>query len=146
MRSTQNTIVFLVLAGMLSVAPVALGKFDQSTLNTQNKDEEIKELQKKIKTDPKQNKVKMDMTLQEDPKKLETQIKALNLIIKTERDRNKKVDLYLRKSYFHVSVAKMLGLNRQKNSEITPQERFHLDESLKILNFLAISRRPFNGY
>jgi len=134
MRS--KTTLIWVLTLILSIpADLALAKFDNSSLNRTGTDGKPLPT-KTLKSDPKLNKLKIDLTLREDPKKLETQIKALNLIIKTESDRSKKVDLYLRKSYLHVSVAKMLGLNRQTKANISSAEKFHLDESKKILNFL----------
>lgn len=114
----------------------AEAKFDISTLNKKTPPPEAAKKANSTPSDPKQNKMKIDLTLQEDPKKLETQIKALNLIIKTEKNRVKKIQLYLQKSYLHVSVAKMLGLNRVKKNELTAAEKFHLDEARKILTFL----------
>lgn len=125
----------VALSGLsLSFGLLALAKFDNSELNqAQKKDEKIKEI---VKPNAKANRARLDLTLKDDPKKLETQIKAMNLIIKTEPDRKKKIDLYLRKSYLHVSVAKMFGLSREKTTGVSTQEKFHLDEADKILNFL----------
>ncbi len=130
----QRAIGFALTSLSLSFGLLAVAKFDNSELNqVQKKDEKAKEV---IKPVTKPNRARLDLTLKDDPKKLETQIKALNLIIKTEPDRKKKIDLYLRKSYLHVSVAKMFGLSRDKSSGLAGPEKFHLDEAEKILSFL----------
>lgn len=110
--------------------------FDSSTLVRAN-DESAK--LSSSNENAKKKKLTIDLTSKEDPKKLDVQIKALNLIIKTERDRSKKVSLYLRKSYLHVSVAKMLGIKRNKDNVMSVTEKFHLDEARKILTFLLKS-------
>ncbi|MEK6773865.1 MAG: hypothetical protein AABY64_07985 [Bdellovibrionota bacterium] len=135
MRPNQRTISYSIIAVTFVLGASVLAKFDNSELNDVKKKEKSSAAAVS-KVDPKPNRARLDLTLKEDPKKLETQIKALNLIIKTESDRKKKIDLYLRKSYLHVSVAKMFGLNREKVNNITTPEKFHLDEAEKILNFL----------
>ncbi|MBL7545482.1 MAG: hypothetical protein JNL11_16810 [Bdellovibrionaceae bacterium] len=72
----------------------------------------------------------------EDPSKLEKQIKAIQLILRNEKDRNKKINLYLRLSYLHVSIAKKYGVKRVKGEKISSVEAKHLDEAEKILSFL----------
>lgn len=72
----------------------------------------------------------------EDPAKLEKQIKAIQLILRNEKDRNKKINLYLRLSYLHVSIAKKFGVKRVKGEKIENVEAKHLDEAEKILSFL----------
>lgn len=54
----------------------------------------------------------------DDPSKLEKQIKAIQLILRNEKDRNKKINLYLRLSYLHVSIAKKYGVKRIKGEKV----------------------------
>lgn len=72
----------------------------------------------------------------DDPTKLEKQIKAIQLILRNEKDKNKKINLYLRLSYLHVSIAKKYGVKRIKGEKISAVEAKHLDEAEKILSFL----------
>lgn len=72
----------------------------------------------------------------DDPSKLEMQIKATQLILRNEKDRNKKINLYLRLSYLHVSIAKKYGVKRVKGEKVSSVEGKHLDEAEKILSFL----------
>ncbi len=81
-------------------------------------------------------KLKVDMLIEEDPSKLEKQVKALQLILKNEKDRNKKINLYLRLSYLHVSIAKKYGIKRVAGEKVNVQEKKHLDEAIKVISFL----------
>jgi tetratricopeptide (TPR) repeat protein len=74
--------------------------------------------------------------INEDPSKLEKQIKAIQLILRNEKDRAKKINLYLRLSYLHVSIAKKYGVKRVKGEKVSVVEAKHLDEAEKILSFL----------
>ncbi len=121
--------------GTASTSNAKTSTFDSSQLVRKSETVQIQSSS----SEAKKKKLSIDLTNKEDPKKLEVQIKALNLIIKSEKDRDKKIGLYLRKSYLHVSAAKMLGMSRSKTNTITAREKYHLDESRKILNFLLKS-------
>lgn len=109
-------------------------KFDSSALKN-NQDSKINEIKSAAPTN-KKDRLKTEMLIDEDPTKLEKQVKALQLILKNEKDRNKKINLYLRLSYLHVSIAKKYGLQRAVNGKTNTNEKKHLDEADKIIAFL----------
>ncbi|MCK6598317.1 MAG: hypothetical protein L6Q37_08135, partial [Bdellovibrionaceae bacterium] len=84
----------------------------------------------------KKDKLKVDILVDDDPAKLEKQVKALQLILKNEKDRGKKINLYLRLSYLHVSIAKKYSVKRIAGEKISIAEKRHLDEADKIIAFL----------
>lgn len=81
--------------------------------------------------------VKKLFTLEElQIKKIETQIKAINLIIKTERDESKKIDLFLRRAQLQLGVARSMGLKRTSVTAMTPIEKQYLQSAQKTLTGL----------
>ncbi len=130
-------ISFLLVLGMLSYAepPAPAKKFDSTGLQAPDsvkKPEELKASNPKAK---KETLTSTDLS-NEDPSKLEKQIKAIQLILRNEKDRSKKINLYLRLSYLHVSIAKKYGVHRVKGEKISAPEAKHLDEAEKVLSFL----------
>lgn len=125
---------FILVGLIIPILVFSETKFDSSGLKTlqETKKPEIKSVAPINKKD----KLKVEMLIDEDPSKLEKQVKALQLILKNEKDRNKKINLYLRLSYLHVSIAKKYGLQRVTNGTSNPNEKKHLDEADKIIAFL----------
>ncbi len=125
---------FVLVGLLLPILVYSEKKFDSSGLKST---QEVKKPEIKSGASAnKKDKLKVDMLIDEDPTKLEKQVKALQLILKNERDRNKKVNLYLRLSYLHVSIAKKYGLQRVTTGKSNPNEKKHLDEADKIIAFL----------
>lgn len=102
------------------------------SVGTEKKPEELKA------SNPKTKKETLTSTelINDDPSKLEKQIKAIQLILRNEKDRNKKINLYLRLSYLHVSIAKKYSIKRTKTEKVGATEDKHLGEAEKILSFL----------
>lgn len=119
-----------------TVAPGSTSKkFDSAGLKSADnlkKPEELKASNPKSKKEA----LTSNELINEDPSKLEKQIKAIQLILRNEKDRSKKINLYLRLSYLHVSIAKKYGVRRIKGEKISAVEAKHLDEAEKILSFL----------
>lgn len=116
-----------------STAPVK--KFDSTGLQSVDNGKKPEELKA---SNPKAKKETLSSTelSNEDPSKLERQITAIQLILRNEKNRNKKINLYLRLSYLHVSIAKKYGVKRVKSDPISAAEAKHLDEAEKVLSFL----------
>lgn len=131
----------LILIGSIALGQTAAKtsaagkKFDSTGLQNTNSLKKPEELRA---SNPKSKKEALTSTelSDEDPSKLERQIKAIQLILRNEKDRNKKINLYLRLSYLHVSIAKKYGVKRVKGEKISAVEAKHLDEAEKILSFL----------
>lgn len=124
-------IPYLVFSEQKKPAP----KFDSSGLKSAQDTKKSVELRSQAPANKKE-KLKVDMLIDEDPTKLEKQVKALQLILKNEKDRTKKINLYLRLSYIHVSIAKKYGIKRLTGEKLNPNEKKHLDEANKIISFL----------
>ena len=71
-----------------------------------------------------------------DLRKIDTQIKAINLIIKTENEQQKKIDLFVRRSQLYISAARALGLKRTKKADLGGEEKKYLDSARKTLEDL----------
>lgn len=118
-----------------TAASTAGKKFDSTGLSSTDnnkKPEELKAFNPKRKKDV----LTSPELSNEDPSRVEKQIQAIQLILKNEKDRNKKINLYLRLSYLHVSIAKKYGVKRVKSEKISSIESKHLGEAEKILSFL----------
>ncbi|MCB0369180.1 MAG: hypothetical protein KDD45_06910, partial [Bdellovibrionales bacterium] len=113
----------------------APAKFDSSGLKSKDSSEKKN---KDIRNTPstKKNPLKENMLIDDDPLKLERQVQALQLILKNESNRSKKINLYLRLSYLHVSLAKKYGLTRAVGQTVGQKEKKHLDEAKRIISFL----------
>lgn len=127
----------IILLGALAQGQTAAPakRLDSTGLKNENSMKKPEELKA---SNPKNKKETLTSTelSNEDPSKLEKQIKAIQLILRNEKDRNKKINLYLRLSYLHVSIAKKYGVKRVKGEKISTVEAKHLDEAEKILAFL----------
>lgn len=109
-------------------------KLDSSALKS-DQNSKVPEIKSTVPANKKE-KLKVEMLLNEDPTRLEKQVQALQLILKNETDRNKKINLYLRLSYLHVSIAKKYGIKRVGGDKVNATEKRHLDEANKIIGFL----------
>jgi tetratricopeptide (TPR) repeat protein len=134
--SLKRIVIFLLLA------PALLGakSFDSAGLSTQKKEkdqpvETISEAAKQRKADPKKR-LTPNIDQAGDLKKIETQIKAINLIIKTESDNQKKIDLFIRRSQLYISAARTIGLKRTRLADMGPVEKKYLDSAKKTLEDL----------
>lgn len=76
-----------------------------------------------------------------DIKKLETQIKAVNLIIKTELDKEKKIQLFVARSQLQIAIARAMGFNRTRVEDMSEKEEGYLRLSKKTLTELI----PFSA-
>lgn len=83
------------------------------------------------------NAVKKLFTMEElQIKKIETQIKAINLIIKTEKNKEKKNELFLRRAQMQLGIARSLGVKRTTVAQMTPIEKEYLQSAKKTLSGL----------
>lgn len=120
----------------VAVAPAAAKKLDSAGLKNEDSMKKPEELVKASNPKAKKETLSSSELSNEDPSKLEKQIKAIQLILRNEKDRVKKINLYLRLSYLHVSIAKKYGVKRVKGEKVSAVEAKHLDEAEKILSFL----------
>lgn len=136
MKKKLCLVIIMIPFIIFSEEKKAQGKLDSSGLVRIEQDNKKTLETRKAPPANNKEKLKVDMLVEEDPSKLEKQVKALQLILKNEKDRNKKINLYLRLSYLHVSIAKKYGIERVSGEKINSQEKKHLDEAIKVINFL----------
>lgn len=92
---------------------------------------------KKNITLPSRKKFQPSMEKTGDLKSIDTQIRALNLVIKPEPNFEKKVELFLRRSQLQISAARTIGLKRTRLADMTAAEKRYLDAALKTLTGLV---------
>lgn len=72
-----------------------------------------------------------------DLKKIQNQLIAVDLILKSEKSKEKKIDLFLRKANLQFMAAHLIGLKRTNSKLITGAEKTYLDSAEHILNVVT---------
>ncbi len=131
----------LILSCFL-IPHLALAKpFDSKGLSTVKKEEQVKPVEtlseaQKIRKADLSKRVTPELDQAGDLRKIDTQIKAINLIIKTETEKQKKIELFIRRSQLYISAARTLGLKRTKKADLGGPEKKYLDSARKTLEDL----------
>lgn len=72
----------------------------------------------------------------EEVSKLRESLKGVNLILNNQPQSPNRTDLLLKKSYLHLNIARELGRNRKSVTEMSEEERKHLNTAKDVLNKL----------
>lgn len=128
----QTKIVLAILLASTS----SQAKFDTSTLKavkspTPQVSESTAVKRQKIQ---KYKEVEVD---ESDLKKIQSQLVAVDLILKNEKNKEKKIELYLRKANLQFMAAHIMGLKRAKAKAISIEEKTYLESALHILDTLV---------
>lgn len=68
--------------------------------------------------------------------KLRDSLKGVNLILNNQPNSPNRIDLMLKKSYLHLSIARELGRNRKSVAQMSEEEGKHLTAAKEVLNRL----------
>ncbi|MFZ4404230.1 MAG: tetratricopeptide repeat protein [Pseudobdellovibrionaceae bacterium] len=135
--------ISLILAITLLFSNLEAKNFNSSGLSKVEVKPELNknELSQTGKQKPAARKFKADSAEGLDLQKIGEQINALNLITKTETNREKKIDLYLRKSQLLIGEAKLLSLARDAKSDFSEKEKSNYKEAQRILSGLQAASK-----